>query len=244
MNLRASDGPVMAAAVVAVGIALGGWLAGRGFAAGRAADRFVTVKGVAERQVEANLALWPLHVVAAGNDLSVAQSTVSRSLVRVREFLLRNGIDTAAAELQEVQVTDAYAQAFRPADAAVRYVVRQTLMVRSNEPATVLAASQRVGELVAAGVVLSSQEYGRTGPTFLFTRLNDVKPDMIAESTANARAAAEQFAKDSRTSLGTIRQANQGVFVILPRDQASGISEESQVNKIVRVVSTVEYFLR
>jgi hypothetical protein len=183
-------------------------------------------------------------VVAAGNDLAMAQNTVSRSLIRVREFLTRNGIDTTAAELQEVQVTDAYAQSFRPADAAVRYVVRQTLMVRSNEPATVLAASQRVGELVSAGVVLSSQEYGRTGPTFLFTRLNDIKPDMIAESTANAREAAEQFAKDSRTSLGSIRQANQGVFVILPRDQATGISEESQVAKIVRVVSTVEYFLR
>ena len=244
MNLRSYEGGIVPAAVIAIGIALGGWLAGRGLAAGRAADRFVTVKGVAEREVQANLALWPLHVVAAGNDLAQAQATVSRSLSRVREFLMRNGIDTAAAELQEVQVTDVYAQAFRPADAAVRYVVRQTLMIRSNEPATVLAASQRVGELVATGVVLSSQEYGRTGPTFLFTRLNDIKPGMIAESTANARAAAEQFAKDSRTTLRGIRQANQGVFVILPRDQATGISEESQVSKIVRVVSTVEYFLR
>jgi hypothetical protein len=101
-----------------------------------------------------------------------------------------------------------------------------------------------VGELVSAGIVLSSEEYRGGGPTFLFTRLNDVKPAMIAEATANARAAAEQFAKDSRTSLRGIRQANQGVFVILPRDQAAGIAEESQVNKIVRVVSTVEYFLK
>jgi uncharacterized protein len=99
--------------------------------------------------------------------------------------------------------------------------------------------------LVAAGVVLSSSgEYGTGGPTFVFTRLNQLKPSMVAEATANAREAAEQFAKDSRTALGGIRQASQGVFVILPRDQAPGISESSQLQKTVRVVSTVQYFLK
>jgi hypothetical protein len=235
----------IAALIVAAGIALGGWLGGRGLAAVRAADRYVTVKGVAEQQVQADLALWPLRVVAADNDLAAAQANVTRSLGRIRAFLARNGIDSSLAELQEIQVTDAFANAYRgPNDSPTRYIVRQTLIVRSPQPASVLAASRRVGELVAAGVVLSSQEYGPSGPTFLFTKLNDIKPAMIASATANARAAAEQFAKDSRTSLAGIRQANQGVFVILPRDQASGISEESQPAKVVRVVTTVEYFLR
>ena len=186
-----------------------------------------------------------LRVVAASNDLAAAQASVARSIARIRAFLVRNGIDTTQAELQEIQVTDAYANAYRPAgETPTRFIVRQTLMVRSPKPEVVLAASQRVGELVAAGLVLSSQEYGPSGPTYLFTRLNDIKPAMIAAATANARAAAEQFAKDSRTTVAGIRQANQGVFVILPRDQASGITEESQLNKIVRVVTTVEYFLR
>ena len=66
---------------------------------------------------------------------------------------------------------------------------------------------------------------------------------MVKEATANARAAAEQFAADSRTGLGGIRQANQGVFVILPRDQAPGVNEGAQLRKVVRVVSTVQYFL-
>lgn len=232
------------AIILAAGLVLGGLLIGSGFARGRAADRFVTVKGVAERDVTADLALWPLRVSAADNDLAAAQATVSRSLAKIRVFLQRSGIDTADAELQEVHVTDNYALSYRAEQAPTRYVVRQTLMVRSTKPAVVLAASQRVGELVSAGVVLSSEEYQGGGPTFLFTKLNDVKPAMIAAATANAREAAEQFAKDSRTSLGGIRQASQGVFLILARDQAPGISEESQVNKVVRVVSTVEYFLR
>jgi len=170
---------------------------------------------------------------------------VQRSFERIRAFLRRNGIDSTQAELQEVQVTDNFAQSYRPrGEIAMRFIVRQTLMVRSTQPATVLATSQRMGELVSAGVVLSSEEYGGGGPTFLFTKLNDVKPAMIAEATANAREAAQQFAKDSRTSLRGIRQASQGVFIILPRDQAPGISEQGQINKIVRVVSTVEYFLK
>jgi uncharacterized protein len=118
--------------------------------------------------------------------------------------------------------------------------------VRSTDPAQVLAASQRVGELVTAGVVLSSGgDYGPGGgPTFVFTKLNALKPPMIAEATARAREAADQFARDSHTSLAGIRQASQGVFEILPRDQAPGISEQSQIEKTVRVVSTVEYFLK
>ena len=125
-----------------------------------------------------------------------------------------------------------------------RYVINQTLVVRSAEPAKVLAASARVGELVAAGVVLSSGgEYGSGGPTFLFTGLSDQKPAMIAEATSRAREAAEQFARDSGSRIGGIRRANQGVFEVLPRDRAPGISEQSQLEKTLRVVSTIDYRL-
>jgi hypothetical protein len=116
--------------------------------------------------------------------------------------------------------------------------------VRSTNPDLVLAASQRVAELVSAGVVLSSGDAGGGGPTFVFTGLNNLKPAMIAEATAQAREAAEQFARDSHSEVGGIRQASQGIFEILPRDQAPGISEESQVDKTVRVVSTIDYLLK
>ena len=92
-----------------------------------------------------------------------------------------------------------------------------------------------------AGVVLSSDGPWSGGPSYLFTKLNDLKPGMIAEATASARRAAEQFAKDSGARLQGIRQANQGLFVILPRDQAPGMQEERQRAKIVRVVTTIDY---
>lgn len=235
------------AIILAAGIAVAGLFVGGGFARGRATDRYVTVKGVAEREARADLAIWPLRLVAADNDLTQAHAKLQSSVQQVRAFLARQQIDTSQAELQDFSVSDAFTNQSASGDrVGSRYVIRQTVVVRSNRPEQVLAASQHVGELVSAGVVISSGgEYASGGgPTFVFTGLNKLKPQMIAEATAHAREAAEQFARDSRSDIGAIRQASQGVFEIQPRDQAPGISEESQIGKTVRVVSTVDYFLR
>ena len=243
--MTSADRSLVSAVLVALGLSLGGWFIGDGFARGRASDRFVEVKGLAEREVTADLALWPLRYVSTGNDLTAAQAQITRNTRQVFAFLNRNGIDTTAVQLQALEVSDAFANRFPGERAGPRYVIQQTVMVRSGKPDVVMAASQRVSELVGAGVVLSSSgEYGIGGPTFIYTRLNQLKPSMVKEATANARAAAEQFAADSRSQLGSIRQASQGIFVILPRDQAPGVNEGAQLQKIVRVVSTVQYFLR
>ena len=232
--------------VLAVGVALGGWAAGNGFVRARLGDRYVTVKGISEREVTADLAIWPLRLVVADNDLTRAQTRIQANVAEVFGFLARHQIDTSQVTLQDFGVVDAMANEYRQAGmTGNRYIIRQVVVVRSDAPARVLAASQRVGELVNAGVVLSSgSEYGGGGPTFIFSGLNELKPAMIAEATARAREGAERFASDSRSRLAGIRRANQGVFEILPRDQAQGISEGSQVAKIVRVVSTVDYILR
>jgi hypothetical protein len=240
-----SSGSTAPAAVLALGLVTGGWFIGHGFERGRASDHYVEVKGLAEREVTADLALWPLRYVSTGDDLGAAQAQITRSTRQVLAFLTRHGIDTTSVQLQALEVSDAFANRFPGERAGPRYVIQQTVMVRSKSPAVVMAASQKVSELVGEGVVLSSSgEYGVGGPTFIFTRLNQLKPSMVKEATGNARAAAEQFAADSRSELGSIRQANQGVFVILPRDQAPGVNEGAQLEKVVRVVSTVQYFLR
>jgi hypothetical protein len=239
-----TDRSVAAATLVALGLTLAGWFIGHGFASGRASDRYVEVKGLAEREITADLALWPLRYVSTGDDLAATQAQITRNTRQVFAFLSRSGIDTSSVQLQALEVSDAFANRFPGERGGPRYVIQQTVMVRSSKPDVVLAASQRVSELVGAGVVLSSSgEYGIGGPTFIFGRLNQLKPSMVKEATANARAAAEQFAADSKSDLGSIRQANQGVFVILPRDQAPGVNEGGQLQKIVRVVSTVQYFL-
>ena len=232
-------------AIIAVGLALAGLFVGAGFARARSADRFVTVKGISEREVKADLAIWPLRIVAASDDLTSANAQLQSSLEKIRTFLTANRVDAMQATLQDFSVADAQTNQYSGGTAAgARFVIRQTVVVRSTNPETIRAASQKVSELVSAGVVLSSGgEYGNGGPTFVFTGLNKLKPEMIGEATSRARESAEQFARDSKSGIGGIRRASQGIFEILPRDQAEGITEASQIVKTVRVVSTIDYAL-
>lgn len=240
------DRPLLAPTILALGIALGGFLAGSGIVRAKDAERFVTVKGVDEREAKADLAIWPLRLAAADNDLTKANRDLQTNVGRITRFLARYGVDTTQITLQDFAVRDRQADQYGNFRfEGPRYVITQTVLVRSTNPDVVAAASQRIPELVSEGVVLSSgEQFGNGGPTFVFTGLNELKPEMIAQATARAREAAEQFAQDAGSSLGDIRRANQGYFEILPRDQALGISEASQVFKTIRVVTTVEYLLK
>ncbi|WP_417515817.1 SIMPL domain-containing protein [Marinobacter sp.] len=208
----------------------------------RTGDRYVTVKGVAEREVSADLALWPIRFVATGSSLNDAQEKARSSRNAIMAFLKLQAISDSAVELQRLDVTDTRANPYQDNNEQ-KFIISQTLMVRSEDIEKIRQAAQGVSELVDSGVVLSS-DYGPSGPTYLFNGLNDIKPAMIAEATASAREAASQFAEDAKTGLGDLRRANQGVFQILARDQAPGISEQQHPIKTVRVVSTVEYYLR
>ncbi|SDW05578.1 SIMPL domain-containing protein [Marinobacter mobilis] len=228
--------------IVAVAVIFSSSLIMEGLMALRTSDRFVTVKGVAEQEVKADLALWPLRFVATGDTLQQAQDDARASRDAIMAFLQLQAIASEAVELQRLDVTDTRANPYQNQGGAQRFIISQTLMVRSGDITRVQQAAQGVSELVDSGVVLSA-DYGNSGPTYLFSRLNEIKPDMIARATAAAREAASQFAQDANTTLGGIRRANQGVFQILPRDQAPGISEGQQAVKTVRVVTTVEYYL-
>jgi len=237
------EGSTFSIALLAVGVAAAGWFVGNGFVRGRTADRYVSVKGVSERDVVADMALWPIRFTSTDDVLARAQQKFDESRQAIVAFLVRNGIEAERAELQSFEVADAMAERYRTESTSSRYIINGTLMVRVDDPALVQKTSQHVGELAQSGVVITSGSGYGVGPTYLFTKLNDSKPQMIAEATASAREAAEQFAKDSGSRLGPIRQASQGVFQILPRDRAPGVAEESQANKTVRVVTTVEYYL-
>lgn len=241
--MRSNPLGLAAAALLAVGLALGGWFVGDGFLRSRLEDRVVSVKGVAEREIAADLALWPMRFVRTSNQLAEAQRQIAADARTVQDFLAAAGLPRDAVEVQSLEVNDLLAQAYRSGPIESRFIVAQTLMVRTSEVGKVAQASQNIGELVTAGVVLGGEGQSSSGPIYLFTRLNDVKPAMIAEATKSAREAAEQFARDSGSRITGIRRASQGLFQILPRDATPGATEERQIAKIVRVVSTLDYTL-
>ena len=240
-----SSGLVKVAAAVIVGVAIAGagWFVGNGIANMRSLDRYVTVKGLAEQNVQADRAVWPITFVATDDVLQTAQAKIESDTKTLIDFLASHGISKEMTELQNLQVTDQLAQSYRSGPIESRYIVNQTIQVRTEDVNAVVAASQDIGKLLQGGIVLGGQGYN-PGPSYMFTGLNDVKPEMIAAATANAREAAAQFAADSGGQLGGIRRATQGLFQILAADGAPNMNEASQINKTVRVVTTMEYLIR
>jgi len=237
-----SQSNILVAILLTLGVILAGWFIGNGFREGRTGDRFVTVKGVSERDVKADLALWPIRFVVAGNDLNGVQRKLKQDRGKIQSFLSGHNISADAVELQNLEVTDRTAQSYGSGSYENRFILAQTLMVRSKDIDKIDEASQAIGDLVEAGVILNS-DYSGSGPTYLFNGLTELKPEMIAEATKNARSSAQQFARDAGSELGGIRRANQGVFVILARDKAPMLNEKQQIHKTVRVVSTLDYYL-
>lgn len=238
MNNRSLSASAVLGITLGLGIVIGGYFIGDAAYKIRSSERYVTVKGLAERIVGADLAIWPITLQETGNDLSKLQRKVDLNRKLIREFLVTTGFDSAELSELPPQITDFQADRYvqDKMKREYRYMAQATLTLRTSKVSLVKKAMGRSGELVSKGIVMMSEDYYRsTG--FLFTGLNRIKPEMIAEATKNARKVAEQFAKDSGSTVGTIRKARQGLFSIEDRDR------NTPDQKKVRVVSTVEYFL-
>ncbi len=208
----------------------------------RTADRYVTVKGMAEREVQADLALWPIRFVATGSTLDEAQNKARSSREAIMAFLKLQAIDQSAVELQRLDVTDTRANPYAGNNSEQQYIINQTLMVRSTDIDRIRQAAQNVSELVdSRSVVLRLRperphlpvqrpERYQTGHDRRGHHGGPVNPPNSSLGMAEAK-------------LGSLRRANQGVFQILARDQAPGVSEQQQPVKTVRVVSTFDYYL-
>lgn len=222
------------ALIAAMGITVGGYLLGDGLLRAKEAERSVTVRGLAERDVVADLATWTISYSATSTSLSEAQAKIRRDTDALTEFFGDLGFPRYA-----IQPTGANVSSF-VRDGITQYTVRQRMALRSNDIERAQKAVAQQFDLVSRGVFL---EEG-SGMSYSFTKLNDIKPDMVAAATRDARAAAEQFAKDSGAGVGEIKNATQGYFSIEARDGKSdgwGISDTPY--KKVRVVTTVNFAL-
>ena len=249
-NQNSHAGTALLGLLLALGLILGGWVLGAEIKATRLSDRYVTVKGLVERIVKSDIAIWPLSFKEAGDDLALVYGKTEASKKAVLQFLDQQGIQSSEIELGVVRVIDTQANEYGGGNRAPhRYIVEQQITVRTARVDQVAAAAQKTAQLVQKGIVLNG-ERGQ-GLAYKFNGLNSIKPDMITEATRNARAAADRFALDSGSKVGSIRQANQGVFTILPADQGSDTGEggenayaaDSSLTKTVRVVTSVQYYL-
>ena len=246
-NDTRSRDTVLLGVLLATGLIIGGWVLGAQIKATRLSDRYVTVKGLVERKVKSDLAIWPLTYKEAGNDLAALYAKTEADKKTILKFLGDQGIQPNEIEIGVIRVVDTQANEYGGGTRSPnRYIAEQPITVRTSRVDQVAAAAQKTIQLLQNGVVLGGNP--GQGLSYKFTSLNAIKPDMITEATRNARAAADRFAADSGSKVGSIRQANQGVFSILPADGA-GEGEggynacDSSLMKTGRVVTSVDYYL-
>lgn len=226
---------VILGVLLALGMLLGGMQLKRAVIAWKEADRYVNVKGLAERDVKADLVLWPISFSVSAPTLDELHDALHRSETKIRAFLVRHGASEEEISIVPPTVSDRWEHLFgdnRPDD---RYTAEGVVLLRTGRVDEVKETMPKVDELVKEDVLLGRN--WEHEPQFLFTKLNDIKPSMIAEATDEARKAAQQFAEDSGSRVGKIRTASQGYFTI---DDVDSYTPDM---KRVRVVTTIEYSL-
>ncbi len=200
-------------------------------------ERTVTVRGLAEQEHMADVVIWPIQFTLASNSQDEIYRLLEDNAGKVMSFLAENGIQENEISVDVPMVTDRSAQRWGgDISGQFRYVASQAVTVYSNNVEHIREVMRNVGELGKQGVIISGDDY-QFRTEYLFTRLNDIKPEMIEAATIEARKVAEKFAEDSDSKLGKIKTASQGQFSITDRDR------NNPHIKNVRVVSTIEYYL-
>lgn len=222
------------AAVLAVGVIAGGYLLGDGLKRARAADRSVTVRGLAEKDVTADLATWSISYSATGTDLPTVRAEIDANTQELKAYFASLGFKPDALTPVGAGVNQYLNNGIN------NITITQRMLLRTTDIARAQRAVAQQFDLVRRGVTLQEG----SGMRYSFTRLNDLKPPMVAAATRDARAAAEQFAKDSGSDVGGIKSATQGYFSIDPRDGEGGDGSSDTPYKKVRVVTTVDFYLK
>jgi hypothetical protein len=225
------------ALILCVGLIIMGACIADGLTSAFQSDRIVTVKGLSEREVPADKVIWPLVYKELGNDPAEMYERLATKNRKVIDFLKEKGIAEKEICESAIQVSDRQADSYDQNNVLYRYKATSVITVTSSQVELIRKIMQSQSELMKMGIALVTEEYGTNVVKYEFTGLNKIKPDMIEESTKNARATAEKFAKDSESKLGKIRSASQGQFSIDNRDS------NTPYIKRIRVVSTIEYYI-
>jgi uncharacterized protein len=241
-----------AALCKSLGIFLGLVILGYYIHTTRLPENYVSVKGLAIREVKATTAVFEIDYREVGANLVTLSQKLTSDQAQVFKFLQSKGFQTTEIQSIAIKVNDAFANSYSGANtnadlAKHRYTVTGGVLIHTNNVDLVQQTSQQISNLLAVGVPLSFDTNLYPNPSYFYTNLDSIRPAMLAEATQSARLVAEQFAKDSNTQLGNLRRASQGQFQIMSRDSdETGNSQQqlSSIYKKIRLVTTVDYYLQ
>lgn len=206
----------------------------------------ISVKGLAEKPVKADRAEWKVMIQVKGDTIADALTRLRRERPQLDGFLAQAGFDAATISASNESAEPNYEQV-EGRNGNMRsvqqgHIARQTLTISTADIAKIIAASRAIVQFEADGHPV---HYGE--PQYLVSNLEDVKMSLIADAMKNSRTRAAEFAKNGDVEVGRMRSASQGAFYILPAGADQDVSDwggsydKSTVDKIARVVVTVDY---
>ena len=204
---------------------------------------FVKVNGSAERFVTADKVFWKIEFTNTGNNIELLQEKNAKDIEIIKKFLIDNNFNENEFKLGIINLNDLEAREYKDPNQTNRYIINQSISIETTNIDKVENIVSKINYLIQNGISIKNS-YGENSPIYIFSKLNDIKSEMIAEATRNARKSAEQFAKDSKSKIFKIKTADQGVFMILPKNSSVYMNETNSKEKQVRVVSTIEYWLK
>ena len=228
---------VLGSALIALGLVCMGWFIKSGIDNFSEKDRKVNVKGLAEKEVEADKVIWPIVSKEVGNDLPALYDKIGSTQKKIKSFLLSSGIKQEELTENAPQVVDLQAREYSDNNKAYRYIVTSVITVTSQNVKQVRKIIARQGDLLKEGVAIVDGGY-ENPVKYEFVAFQEMKPKMMQEAIENAEKTAQQFAENSHSKLNKIVSADQGQFSIENRD------DNTPYIKKVRVVTTVTYSLK
>jgi hypothetical protein len=228
----------VSALLLSIGLVVAGYFIGNLQVNAKKYDRYVTVKGLSEREVAADLAVWPINITLTGNDLEELRGRIEAQNQTVSTFFSQQGFSAEEMTRGPVNINDVQANPYNSGaiNNRYRYMAKSEITLRTTDVPKLQTALTESLNLLSRGILMGSKNEWEP-IEYIFTGLNTLKPEMIEEATKNAREVAEKFARDSNSEVGQIRVARQGLFSITNRD-----ANTPQIKK-VRVVTTIDFQL-
>jgi hypothetical protein len=228
----------VSALLLTIGLVVAGYFIGNLQVNAKKYDRYVTVKGLSEREVAADLAVWPINITLTGNDLEELRGRIEAQNQTVSTFFSQQGFSAEEMTRGPVNINDVQANPYNSGatNNRYRYMAKSEITLRTTDVPKLQTALTESLNLLSRGILMGSKNEWEP-IEYIFTGLNTLKPEMIEEATKNAREVAEKFARDSNSEVGQIRVARQGLFSITNRD-----ANTPQIKK-VRVVTTIDFQL-
>lgn len=223
--------------ILAISIALAGFFIGNTLHKANNNNRDVRVKGLAIKHVDADIAIWPMEIKRSGNDLKQLYKEVQSQKDAVRKFFIKMGFDKTEVNVGATNVVDRQMRSYNSDYTGSRYILGAELTIRTENISLIQKAQVELVDLIGEGILVNSKNEWRP-IEYRFTGLNDIKPAMIEASTKNAKEAADRFAENSSSHIGSIKTATQGLFSI------SDLDSNTPDKKVVRVVSSVTFYLK